>query len=196
MEGRPLEDSELIELAVGGDVRAYEELVRRYRRIAERTAYVITRSATEAEEATQEAFVKAFYALSRFRKDAAFKPWILKIVANEGRNRLRSAGRRAALVVRVGEDRPSGDAAPSPEVALLDDEKREALIRAVNRLPEADREVIACRYFLDLSESETAAVLGCARGTVKSRTSRAMDRLRDRLRTADHASLRPEGAYE
>ena len=79
------------------------------------------------------------------------------------------------------EDRRPGDAAPSPESAVLDREERAWLVGAINDLGDADREVIAARYFLDLNEAETADVLGLPRGTVKSRLSRALGRLRDRL---------------
>ena len=70
------------------------------------------------------------------------------------------------------------DAVPSPEAALLDSERREHLLAAIERLPDPAREAIACRYLLELSEDETAAALDCPRGTVKSRVSRALDRLR------------------
>jgi RNA polymerase sigma-70 factor, ECF subfamily len=73
------------------------------------------------------------------------------------------------------------DAAPSPESALLSAERRQELVAALNRLRSEDREVIACRYFLDLSEEDTAAALGWKRGTVKSRLSRALERLRAEL---------------
>ena len=82
MEGRPLEDAELVGLARDGDVRAYEELVGRYRDLAFRTAWLVTRSSAEAEDAAQEAFVKAYYAMPRFRPGSPFKPWLLRIVAN------------------------------------------------------------------------------------------------------------------
>ena len=150
-----------------------------YQGIAFRTAYLVVRNAAEAEDAAQEGFVKAFRALGRFRTGEPFRPWLLKIVVNEARNRLRSSARRDALVVRATAEKPSGEAAPSPEAALLDAERRELLVAAVEALPEAQREVISCRYFLDLSEEETAAVLGLRRGTVKSRTARALDRLRE-----------------
>ena len=99
-------------------------------------------------------------------------------MCNEARNRARSAGRRERLVLRAAEERRPGDAVPSPEAALLGSEQREELLEALERLPEIDRQAIACRYFLDLSEAETAAALDCARGTVKSRLSRALERLR------------------
>jgi len=176
--GRPLPDGELVERAGRGDASAYDELVRRHAQIAFRTAYLVTGSAADAEEAAQDGFVKAHRALSRFRPGAAFRPWLLQIVANEAKNRRRSAGRRAALALRVAHESPSGGAAPSPERALLAAEDRDALVEALDSLEERDRLVIAYRYLLELSEAETAGALGCRPGTVKSRLSRALDRLR------------------
>ncbi len=146
--------------------------------IALRTAYLVAGTAPDAEEAVQDAFVKAYRALWRFRPGAPFKPWLLRIVANEARNRRRSAGRRTALALRVAGDAAPGDAAPSPEAALLGAERRDRLVAALNRLSERDREAVVCRYILDLSEADTAAALGVRRGTVKSRLSRALERLR------------------
>jgi RNA polymerase sigma-70 factor (ECF subfamily) len=181
--GRPLDERELVARAQRGDADAYEELVRAHQGIAFRTAYLLAGNAADAEEAAQDAFVKAYRALWRFRAGSPFKPWLLRIVANEARNRRRSAGRRTALALRVAQV-PSGEAAPSPEATLLDAERREELIAALDRLGESDREAIACRYLLDLSEAETAAALGIRRGTVKSRLARALERLRAELEAA------------
>jgi RNA polymerase sigma-70 factor (ECF subfamily) len=106
-------------------------------------------------------------------------------VANEARNRRRSAGRREGLAIRATAGRPSDDAAPSPEAAALALERRTTLLAALNSLRHEDREVIGARYFLDLSEAETADVLGIPRGTVKSRLSRALARLRSSLGDAE-----------
>jgi RNA polymerase sigma factor (sigma-70 family) len=103
----------------------------------------------------------------------------LQIVANEARNRRRSAGRREHLALRAATEEPSGGAAPSPEAALVTAETRAALLAAVNELSEDQREVISLRYFLGLSEQEVAQTLGIAQGTVKSRTARALERLRE-----------------
>lgn len=181
MEDRPLDDAELVAQAKRGDTRAFGTLVEEHQTIAFRTAYLLTGSAADAEDAVQEGFVKAYASLGRFRAGAPFRPWLLTIVANEARNRRRSAGRRDRLALRAAEDPLSGGAVPSPEAALLDAERRGELLRAVNDLREDDRLAVGCRYFLGLSEEETAAALGWRRGTVKSRTSRALDRLRDRL---------------
>jgi RNA polymerase sigma-70 factor (ECF subfamily) len=183
--GRPLEESELIERAKRGDAAAYEEIVQTYQGIAFRVAYVIAGSAADAEEAAQDGFVKAYRALGRFRAGAPFRPWLLRIVANEARNRRRSARRRESLALRTAAEQASGDAAPSPEAAVLVAEQRATLLRALERLRDLDRDVISCRYLLELSEEETAATLGLRRGTVKSRTSRALARLREELEDGD-----------
>jgi len=155
--------------------------VARYRDLAVRTAWLVTRSSADAEDAAQEAFVKAYRALPRFRSRAPFRPWILRIAMNEARNRARSTRRREALAVRVAE---AGVAAErSAESAALAHGEAEALAAAVSRLDERDRLVIAYRYFFELSEAETAEALGVRPGTVKSRLSRALARLRVQLGT-------------
>ena len=185
MEDRPPQEAELVARARRGELDAYEEIVRLHQTIAFRTAWVITRSAADAEEAAQDGFVKAHAALARFREGSPFRPWLLAIVANEARNRVRGSGRHVRLAQRVAEERRPDDAVPSPEAALLDSEQREELLAAIDRLPEPAREAIACRYLLDLSEEETAAALDCPPGTVKSRLSRGLDRLRLELGEAE-----------
>ena len=182
---RPPTEEELVERAKRGDEDAYEELVRAHQGIAFRTAYLVAGNAADAEDAAQEGFVKAYRALGRFRAGSPFRPWLLQIVANEARNRRRSAGRRAALALRAAAEETSGGAAPSPEGALLGAEERDRLLAALNALREEERLVISCRYLLELSEEETAAALGVRRGTVKSRTSRALARLRVELGDSD-----------
>ena len=131
----------------------------------------------------QDAFVKAYFALPRFRPGAPFRPWVLRIVANEARNRGRSARRREGLAVRAAAI-GSGDAAPAPETAALERADAEVLVAALDRLPERDRMVVAYRYLLEMSESETAEALDVAPGTVKSRLSRALVRLRTEVASA------------
>ena len=106
------------------DLESYDQLVREHQAIAFRTAYVITGSAADAEEVAQDAFVKAYRARGRFREGAPFRPWLLAIVANEARNRRRSLARRGRFELHLAEERPSADAAPSPEAALLAREER------------------------------------------------------------------------
>jgi RNA polymerase sigma factor (sigma-70 family) len=181
MEGRPADDSELISRALRGESAAYEEIVQRYQQVAFRTAYVVTGSAADAEDAAQEGFVKAFRALDRFRIGAELRPWLLRIVANEARNRVRSSGRRHQLDLRLTEGFRPGDAVPSPEAVAVASDERRRLLALVNSLGEDDRMIIASRYFLELSGEETAAALGIPEGTVKSRLSRALARLRARV---------------
>jgi RNA polymerase sigma factor (sigma-70 family) len=155
--------------------------VRTYQEVAFRTAYLITGDASEAEEATQEAFVKAYRALGRFRAGARFRPWLLAIVANEARNQHRAAARRAGLFLRVAQEGTTENSHSSPDATVLAAERREELLEALSGLGEEARWAIGCRYFLGLSEEETAAILGCARGTVKSRLSRALKSLRTEI---------------
>ena len=180
MVDRPLE-TELVERARRGDLRAWETIVRTHQGIAFRTAYVMAGNAADAEEAAQDGFVKAYRALGRFRRGAPFRPWLLRIVANEARNRRRSAARRERLSLRAAAEARPGDAVPSPEAALLSRESQGQLLAAVERLSDDHRDAIACRYLLGLSEAETAAALGVRPGTVKSRLSRALARLRESL---------------
>jgi RNA polymerase sigma-70 factor (ECF subfamily) len=179
--GRPRSDDALVARARVGDQAAYAELVRAHQEIAFRTAMLITRNAAEAEEAAQDGFVKAWSALERFRLGQPFRPWLLAIVANEARNRSRSAARRQQLALRAGEQRAEGSGGPTPADALVAHEQRGALLRALGRLAETDQLVLGCRYLLDMSEAETASTLRIRRGTVKSRSSRALDRLRREL---------------
>jgi RNA polymerase sigma factor (sigma-70 family) len=152
--------------------------VRRYQDVAMRTAYLVAPEA-DAADAVQDAFVKAYGALARFRTGAPIRPWLLRIVANEARNRRRSADRRAGLALRAVPVSSSADElAPSPESAVLADETRGQLLAALGRLRDEEREVIGARYFLGLSEAETAESLSIPAGTVKSRTARAIGHLR------------------
>src|ERR1043166_2931770 len=130
---RPLEEMELVERARRGDLRAWETIVRTHQGIAFRTAYLLTASAADAEEAAQDGFVKAYRALGRFRRGAPLRPWLLRIVANEARNRRRSAARRDRLTLRAAAEVRPGDAVPSPEAALLSRESRDQLFAAVGR---------------------------------------------------------------
>jgi RNA polymerase sigma-70 factor (ECF subfamily) len=177
-------DAELVERTVSGDPTAFKELVSRYQTAAQRAAYVVG-GPTVVRDAVHEAFAKAFLTLHRLRAGEAFRPWLVAIVANEARNQRRSEGRREALVARLGHLPPAF--APSAEEAAVVAADRRTVLAAVNGLGDGDRMVIAYRYFLDLSEAETAQALGCAPGTVKSRLHRALTRLRSVLMSAEVA---------
>jgi len=179
VEGRPLEERGLVLRAQRGDARAYEEIVRTHQQIAFRVAYLVTGNAAEAEDAAQEGFIKAWRAFGRFKPELPVRPWLLQIVANEARNRRRSAGRRAQLALRAERAALPGATAPSPEHAVVDAAERQRLLEALDGLPDDARLVLSCRFLLGLSEEETAATLDVKRGTVKSRTARALDRLKE-----------------
>lgn len=172
-------EQELIDRCRSGDRSAFADLIAPHAEVAFRMAVVISGSAEDAEDACQEAFVRAHRYLGRFRRGHPFRPWLLAIVANQARNARRSTKRRQATLERVLLlERPAvGDAGTDALSAVA----RQELIGALGRLDERDRTVIACRYLLDLPERETAAVLDVAPGTVKSRLSRALERLRGEL---------------
>ncbi len=127
----------------------------------------------DAEDVVQEAWVKAYRSLGRFRTTEPFRPWLLRIVANEAHNHHRAAVRRGARERRVLQAELLD---PAGEVA--DREDRERLLRAVGQLPDRLRTVVTCRYLLELDEAETARVLAIPKGTVKSRLSRGLAQLR------------------
>ncbi|HEU4917475.1 MAG TPA: sigma-70 family RNA polymerase sigma factor [Acidimicrobiia bacterium] len=181
MEGRPLNEQELILRAKNGDVAAFEMLVRSHQQIALRVAHLVVWDGSMAEDVTQDAFVKAFRGLPRFRDDAAFRPWLLRIVRNEALNQRRRKGRQERLSLRLAHDPVSGGAAPSPETTVIAGVERETVLAAVADLPAHYRDIVSLRYLLGLSEAETAAALGVPVGTVKSRTARALDRLESNL---------------
>jgi RNA polymerase sigma-70 factor (ECF subfamily) len=179
------DEHDLIVAAKAGDQHAYGQLLARHQAVAFRAACLITGSTADAEDATQEACIKAWLALSRFRPEAPFRPWLVRIAINEARNRRRGAGRRGTLVLRFDAQSAGGRSAPSAETEALAGEERAQLASAVGRLRERDQLVIAARYFLGLSEAETAIALRLRRGTVKSRLSRALGRLQTELETTE-----------
>ncbi|MDX2968813.1 sigma-70 family RNA polymerase sigma factor [Kribbella solani] len=159
-----------------GESAAYGELVNRHAPVAKRAA-VFLGAGADADDVVQEAFVKAYRGLAGFRDGAPFRPWLLRIVANETRNLMRTRGRRS----RREELAAPLDVVLDPAEEAVSLERRTELLSAVRALPEPMRLVVTCRYLLDLDEAETAAVLGWPRGTVKSRLHRALGRLRDAL---------------
>jgi len=184
MVHRSDDDAALVERARAGDAAAFARIVERHQATAFRVAWVLCGNAADAEEATQDAFVKAHGALGRFRTGAPLRPWLLTIAANEARNRRRSSTRREHLAMRAADEQAPASA-PSSETTALASHRDAGLRAAIARLDGPDREVLWLRYFAGLSEAETASALDCRRGTVKSRTSRALGRLRVELEGED-----------
>ncbi len=184
-DGAGDDDAPLVERARAGDTRAFSVLVERHQRAAVRLAQALSGLPADAEDIAQEAFVKGYRSLHRFRAGAPFRPWLLTIVANEARNRRRATGRRGHYELTLVEDRSQRVDVSSPEVATEVDARRAQLLTAVAGLPTRQRDVVACRYLLELSEAETAEVLGVSAGTVKSHLARALDRLRQEVGDGD-----------
>lgn len=163
-----------------GDLDAYEFLVARHTVAAHRTA-VLLGAGDDADDVVQESFVKAFDRLGRFRGEAGFRTWLLVIVGNETRNLHRSRRRRDGLVLRAAARPDPVPDSPDPADSVLAGERRHRLVEQLRRLADRDREVLVCRFLLDLSEAETADALNVPKGTVKSRTARALAKLREHL---------------
>nr|WP_051138100.1 RNA polymerase sigma factor [Streptomyces canus] len=177
--GRIVDEAAVIARVRAGDPEAYAELVRAHTGLALRAAAALGAGA-DAEDVVQQAFVKAYCSLGRFREGSAFKPWFMSIVANETRNTVRTAARQRTLTGReaaFAEAEPLIPESADPAVAAVEIERRAALESALERLSEEHRLVVTYRYLLEMDESETAQALGWPRGTVKSRLNRALRKL-------------------
>jgi RNA polymerase sigma factor (sigma-70 family) len=181
VRGADLDGKSLVERARQGDTDAYADLVREHQKVALRVAYLVTGDSSEAEDVIQEAFVKAYQTLSRFRPGNDFRPWLIRIVTNEAKSRQLSTRRRGLREATWGRRSLTGGAILTPENLVLASERHRYLLAALRQLPSEDQTIIAYRYLLELDEAEVAEVLGRPRGTVKSRLSRALRRLRDSL---------------
>jgi RNA polymerase sigma-70 factor (ECF subfamily) len=173
---RQAEEQALVTRAQGGDEEAFRELVVRYEQETFRVAYLVLRDTDDAKDAAQEAFIRAYRSMKTFKGDRPFRPWILRIATNQAltlakrRRRWESSG--------LAPERAEGGGA---DAMVVDGERAEALMAALQRLREKDRVIVYLRYFLELSERELAEHLGCAQGTVKSRLHRSLSRLRETI---------------
>jgi len=172
-----LEDEILIARAKEGDAEAFEQLVLRYQEAAFRAAYLVLRDAAEAEDAAQEALMKAYRALRSFKPGYAFRPWLLRIVMNQALTMAKSRRRRMTMAEKIAaEETPMP---PSIDETVIDNERARLVWSALEVLQEKERTVVYLRYFLALPEKELAEYLGCAPGTVKSRLHRSLAKLRE-----------------
>ncbi len=169
-------EAEWIVRARQQDEAAWEALTRQHQDAVFRLAYLLVGDADDAEDVAQEAFIRAYRALGRFDTTRPLRPWLLSITANLARNRLRSVGRYLNALNRALRAEPE-KVINVPEASQQKIEAQ-ALWQAVRQLGEADQHVIYLRYFLEMSEAETAEALSIAPGTVKSRLHRALGRLR------------------
>jgi RNA polymerase sigma-70 factor (ECF subfamily) len=176
------EEQNLITLSISGDVQAYERLVHRYEQIAFRAAWLITRDPHEAADAAQDAFLRAHRALHTFKPGLPFRPWLLRIVTNQALNRVKAIQRRTQMAERYAERVMMNQPELEPDRTLAESEQSERLLKAVARLAADEQLLLSLRYFLELPEKEVAETLGVPLGTVKSRLSRTLTRLRDIIR--------------
>jgi RNA polymerase sigma-70 factor, ECF subfamily len=180
---------ELIQRVCQGDKEAFYSLVQPCERGVFAAAMAILNNPADAEEVAQEAVLKAFSALPRFRGEAKFSTWLIQITINEARLRLRKDRKHLYESVDEQQTDEQGDCFPKdfadwreiPSEALQRKELREALKRALNSLPPKYREVLILRDVQHLSIQETAQVLGITEGSVKTRLLRARFQMRDAL---------------
>ena len=170
-----MDEPALIRHAANGDASAWEPLVQTYQQAVFRLAYLLLGDPDDAEDIAQETFLRAWNHLKHFDSTRPLRPWLLSITANLSRNRRRSAGRYLAALTRAFRDEPAPASVEEKSTQYME---ANDLRKAVQNLNEPDQQVVYLRYFMDLSVAETAEVLQVAEGTVKSRLSRALEKLR------------------
>jgi RNA polymerase sigma-70 factor (ECF subfamily) len=185
-------ETALIRRALDGSGAAWEDLMRLHQEPVFRFAYLLLGDPDEAEDAAQEAFIRAYQALDRFELGRPLRPWLLSIVANLARNRRRSLGRYLAAINRLASKDETVRAKAAIEELSAERMQAQTLWQAVRKLDPAGQEIIYLRFFLDLPLDETAQILGIAVGTVKSRSHRAINRLKQIIQR-DYPTLLPEG---
>jgi RNA polymerase sigma-70 factor (ECF subfamily) len=173
-------DATLVARARQGDEAAFEQLVRRHQRYVLSVAYRVLGDYAEAEDMTQEAFVRAWRGLSGFRGQAQFKTWLYRIVHNLCLNRLPGLQRELLQAEPLEEVLPSS--APSVPSRFEAQERMAFLHAELDRLPEKYRLVLTLRYLQHLSYDEISTILGVPIGTVKTHIHRARRMLTERLR--------------
>lgn len=179
----------LIQRVQSGEAELFYELVRPYERAVFLAALSLLKNEADAEDVAQEAILKAFKNLSRFRCEAKFSTWLIQIAINEAKMKLRKDRRHLYDSIEEGQLADDGDYIPKdfadwreiPSEALDHKELREALSKALNSIPEKYRTVLVLRDVQQLNIAETAQVLGISEANVKTRLSRARLQMRDAL---------------
>ena len=175
-----MDEATLIRHATNGDATAWEPLVLAHQEAVFRLCYLLLGDPDEAEDVAQETFLRAWNHLKRFDATRPLRPWLLSIASNLASNRRRAVGRYLAALTRAFRNEPVTTA--SSEEKSTQRMEASDLWKAVQHLNLSDQQIIYLRYFLELSVTETAQALQVAEGTVKSRLSRALERLRGIIR--------------
>ena len=170
-----MDESTLVRSAANGDAAAWEALMVTHQEAVFRLAYLLLGDPDDAEDVAQDSFLRAWKNLARFDAARPLRPWLLSITTNLARNRRRSAGRYFAALMRAFRDEPASAGIEERSAQTF---QANELWHAVRKLNELDQQIVYLRYFLDLPVSETAQILQVAEGTVKSRLSRALEKLR------------------
>ena len=182
-----MDQPELIARARRGDGAAFGALVEEDLGAMVRLATVVSGNPADAEDIVQEALTKVLQSLRRFDESRPFRPWFATIVANQARNWKRSRGRSLRLVERIALQ--ANAVVRGVEDLVIEADEASRVISALQALEPLDREVLALRFLVGLSERESAEALGIALGTVKSRSSRALAKLRVQLGSDQKATL-------
>ncbi len=182
-------DQQLVERAQRGDKRAFELLVVKYQRRLGRLISRFVRNAAEAEDLTQEAFIKAYRALPAFRGDSAFYTWLYRIGINTAKNHLLAQGRKAPTSTAFDteeaeefEDASLLHEVATPENEMMSKQVVDVVNASLQQLPEDLRTALTLREIEGLSYEEIAAVMNCPIGTVRSRIFRAREVVATNLR--------------
>lgn len=172
-----LEDNDLVVRTLAGDVRSYEELVRRYERLVGRILYPYARREISVEDLVQETFLRAYDRLETFNPDYRFKTWLLAIANNLGVDTLR----RRREVIEFNPETHAGTAG-SPESIAIESDRSRVVQEAIMTLPETYSVPLILRYTEEMSYAEIADVLDLTVQAVKSRLFRARNMLAEKLR--------------
>ncbi|HZM45948.1 MAG TPA: RNA polymerase sigma factor RpoE [Burkholderiales bacterium] len=182
-------DQQLVERAQRGDKAAFELLVSKYQRKLARLLSRFIRDATEVEDVTQEAFIKAYRALPTFRGDSAFYTWLYRIGINTAKNYLAAMGRRAPTTTEIDSEEAEGYEdgdqlrdLNTPENQMMSRQVAETVNQTLESLPEELRSAITLREIEGLSYDDIADIMNCPIGTVRSRIFRAREAIAAKLR--------------
>ena len=188
-----MDEQALVQRAAAGDSAAFETLVERYQQQVYNLALRMVSSHADAQDLTQEAFIRAWRALPSFHRTAQFSTWLYRLTSNICIDFLRAQKRRKVVsltMLQDDEDKqwelPDGD--PLPEQRMIDREEREALSRAFQALDPDYRQVLTLRIVNGCSYQEIGEILNLPEGTVKSRLSRARDQLRKKMNASGNIS--------
>lgn len=191
-------DARLVQRVAAGERAALESLMRRYNQRLYRVARSILRNEADAEEAVQDAFFKAYRAISTFRGDASLSTWLVRIVVNEANRRLRKINRLSTWLEfnsdardeEMTADTTTGDyKSNQPEPTMLRNEQRAIIETYIDDLPDLFRSVFVMRAIEELTVEETSVCLGIPQATVRSRYFRARKQLRQRLMNQETSSV-------